>query len=216
MFNHIDCRVIQGFPALRKAQTIHVKKIRCFFTCLWYSQSAANTSHAFRATRSGWWMNGEALTILNPWLFVRIFSDYGCLNTEKSVSLTDIDFQSFVEAVEKPKYEEKTESYEFSYFDNGISRGRERISTTGRFATGRFWLCPWKTSSFGKDWLNNWEFCILKITPIVKFVVIQRIFSSWALAQTGVVGLFIFIRRLFLSLKGYCVYMINKILHGCL
>ena len=52
-------------------------------------------------------MKGEALTILNPWLFVRIFSDYGCLNTEKSVSLTDIDFQSFVEAVEKPKYEEK-------------------------------------------------------------------------------------------------------------
>ena len=52
-------------------------------------------------------MNGEALTILNPWLFVRIFSDYGCLNTEKSVLLTDIDFQSFVEAVEKPKYEEK-------------------------------------------------------------------------------------------------------------
>ena len=52
-------------------------------------------------------MNGEALTILNPWLFVRIFSDYGCLNTEKSVSLTDIDFQSFVEVVEKPKYEEK-------------------------------------------------------------------------------------------------------------
>ena len=49
MFNHIDCRVIQGFPALRKAQTIHVKKIRCFFTCLWYSQSAANTSLAFRA-----------------------------------------------------------------------------------------------------------------------------------------------------------------------
>ena len=75
--------------------------------CLWYSQSAVDTSLAFRATRSGWWMNDEALTILNPWLFVRIFLDYGCLNTEKSVSLTDIDFQSFAKAVGKPKYLEK-------------------------------------------------------------------------------------------------------------
>ena len=31
----------------------------------WYSQSAADMSLAFSATRSGWWMNGKAFTILN-------------------------------------------------------------------------------------------------------------------------------------------------------
>ena len=44
---------------------------------VWYRQSAADTSLAFRSIRSGWWMNGKAFTILNPSLFVEIFSDYG-------------------------------------------------------------------------------------------------------------------------------------------
>ena len=104
--DHIVWKLILSYELQCFTRIFHVKNT-IFFTCVWYRQSAADTSLAFRATRSGWWMNGEALTILNPWLFVRIFSDYGCLNTEKSVSLTDIDFQSFVEAVEKPKYEEK-------------------------------------------------------------------------------------------------------------
>ena len=46
--------------------------------CVWYRQSAADTSRAFRATRSGWRMNGKASTILNPRSFMAIFSDYGC------------------------------------------------------------------------------------------------------------------------------------------
>ena len=32
-FYHINCGVIQGFPALRKAATAHVKKKSYFFTC---------------------------------------------------------------------------------------------------------------------------------------------------------------------------------------
>ena len=43
-----------------------------------YRQSAADTSLAFRAIRSGWWMNGEAFTIFNLKSFVGIFSDYCC------------------------------------------------------------------------------------------------------------------------------------------
>ena len=43
-------------------------------------------------------MNGEAFAIFNPRSFVgMIFSDYGCLNTEKSVLLTDSDVQTFLE-----------------------------------------------------------------------------------------------------------------------
>ena len=43
----------------------HTWKNIVFFHVCWYSQSAADTSLAFGATRSGWWMNGKAFTILN-------------------------------------------------------------------------------------------------------------------------------------------------------
>ena len=37
---------------------------------------------------------------------------------------------------------------------------------------------------FRKEKVNNWEFCEKKATPIVCFVMVQRIFSSWALSPT--------------------------------
>ena len=83
------------------------EKIRYFFTCVWYRQSAADTSLAFRAIRSGWWMNGKTFTILDPRSFVRIFSDNGCYSTKKSVSLTDSDVQTFFRRGRKPKYLKK-------------------------------------------------------------------------------------------------------------
>ena len=102
-----------------------------------------------------WWMNCEAFTILNPKSFFGSFADFGCWNTEKSVSLRDGDVQTFLKRKENQKMERKTESYVFSGFDNGISRSWERKSTTGRFATGRFWPCTWKISSAHKDQTNN-------------------------------------------------------------
>ena len=70
-------------------------------------------------------------------------------------------------------------------------------------------------------------FCILKITPIFVFAMIQGNISLRAFAPTYftifIQGLslllFSFINNKsklnFLSVKGYCVYMINKIIHGC-
>ena len=76
-------------------------------------------------------MNNKALTILNPRSFVGIFSDYGCSKTEKSVSFTDTDVQTFLEWEENQSTKRKTESYVFSGFGNGISRGWEQQSTAG-------------------------------------------------------------------------------------
>ena len=39
--------------------------------------------------------------------------------------------------------------------------------------------------SVGKDKVNNWEFCLLKSTSIVVFVIIQRI-ELWALVPTHI------------------------------
>ena len=50
------------------------RKIRYFFRCVWYSQSAADTSLAFHVTC--WWMNSKVFTILNPKSFVGMFSDF--------------------------------------------------------------------------------------------------------------------------------------------
>ena len=86
---------------------------------------------------------------------------------KKFVSLTDSAVHTFLEGKENQTKKRKTESFVFSGFGNCISRGWERKSTTGRFSTGRFWLCTWKISSVGKDKVNNWEFCKLKITAIV-------------------------------------------------
>ena len=49
---HINCGVIQGFPALKKAVTTHVKNYDIFHVLI-SSQSAADTSLDFEATRSG-------------------------------------------------------------------------------------------------------------------------------------------------------------------
>ena len=78
LFYHINYGVKQGFPALRKAWTLHMKKYCIFFTCAWYHKSAAEKSLTFCATPSGWWMYSKAFTIHKPRLFVGVFSDYGC------------------------------------------------------------------------------------------------------------------------------------------
>ena len=54
------------------------EKYDIFFMYVWFRQSAADTSLTFRATRSGWWMNGKAFTILNPRSFNGIIARYGC------------------------------------------------------------------------------------------------------------------------------------------
>ena len=61
------------FP-LRRSETTHVKKYNIFFTCVGFRQSTADASLAFRATRSGWWVNGKAFTILNPRSFNEIIA----------------------------------------------------------------------------------------------------------------------------------------------
>ena len=68
-------------------------------------------------------MNSKAFNILNLWLFIGIFSDYSCENTEKFVSLTNSDVQTFLEGEENQIRERKSESDVFGGFRNGISRG---------------------------------------------------------------------------------------------
>ena len=109
IFCHINYGVVQGFPSLRtEAITTHVKRYDIFFTCVWYRQSTADTSFAFRATRSGWWMSGKAFTILNSWPFVGIFSDYVWLLKHWKIRSAYRQWRSnFPRRDRKPNYEKK-------------------------------------------------------------------------------------------------------------
>ena len=90
-------------------------------------------------------------------LFVGVFSNYGGYNTKKSVSLADNEVQTFLEREENQYTKRKTESCVFSGFGVSISLVWEWKSTTGRFATSRFWPFTWKTSTVGKDKVNKWS-----------------------------------------------------------
>ena len=67
-----------------------------------------------------------------PWLntssFVWIFSDYGCQNTEKSVSLTASDIETFLKTEENQNMERKIERFVFSGFGYGILAAENEIA----------------------------------------------------------------------------------------
>ena len=58
-----SCRKMVGYYKLlyfswwiTTYEKYYKKRLQGIITCVWYHQSAADTSLAFRATRSGWWM----------------------------------------------------------------------------------------------------------------------------------------------------------------
>ena len=90
--------------------------------------------------------------------------------------------------------------------------------TTERFATGRFWPFTWK--SINKNFVNY------KLRPLffcnhdsTHFFMLRVSANALYDCYLGIVDSFVFIHRwsrLFSSVKGYYVYMISKIIHGCL
>ena len=177
----------KGISSPEKSCNNTREKIRYFFTCVWYRQSAADTSHAFRATRSGWWMNGKAFTILNPRSFVRIFSDYFCLKTEIFVStLTDSDVQTFLEREENQKKKRK-EKPKVTYLvvlvmaflaAENENRPLEDLPQADFGRVPEWFLLSVRTNSITKNFVHG------KLGPLFVFVVIQRMFSSWVRQRT--------------------------------
>ena len=60
-----------------------------------------------------------------------------------------------------------------------------------------FWLCTWKISSVGEEKVNNWEFCILKITLMIQgfFFILSLSVNALHDFYSGIVDPFIFIRK---------------------
>ena len=138
---HINCGVIQGFLALRKAATTHVKKYRIFYV-RWYSQSATERHLPLAPLgQVDEWMAKSSRFSIHGHL-----SDLSRIVAAKTLkypyrwqTVTNCEVQTFLEGEKNQYTKRKTESYAFSGFGVGISRGLELKSTTGRFVTGRFW-----------------------------------------------------------------------------
>ena len=105
-----------------------------------------------------------------------------------------------------------------------VSRGWKRKSRTGRFATGRFWPFTWKNSSFGEDRVNSRDILCNENYGHCLFL---WCFNAVFLLSISADGLYDFylvivdpfcfhslIKLTFLASKDFCVYMINKIIHG--
>ena len=74
---HINCGVLQGFPALRKAVTTHVKKYRIFFTCidirLWIYESRI---FELRIKTWIWKRSSQLWTLLKQFIFIHLFYSF--------------------------------------------------------------------------------------------------------------------------------------------
>ena len=97
---HINCGVIQRFPALRKTVTTHVKKISYFSTCV---DNQLLTRHSPLAP-PGQVDEGTVMpSRFSIQVVYRSFLKLWRLNTKRSVSLTDSEAQTFLEGEEKEK-----------------------------------------------------------------------------------------------------------------
>ena len=153
------------FQPRKKAVTTHVKKYD-IYSCVFDTASQLLTRYSRHSVRL---MNEQqsfhhsmsavvvCRNILGLWLLKRwkIRTAYRQWRS------------NFLRRGENQNMKRKTESYVFSDFYTGISRGWEWKSTTGIFATGRFWSLTLKISSVAKDKVGNWEFCVLKLVPLL-------------------------------------------------
>ena len=71
--NRYKLRCYKRISSPEKSRNNTREKKSYFFTCVWYRQSAADTSLTFRATRSGWLVSGKPFAILSPRSFAGIF-----------------------------------------------------------------------------------------------------------------------------------------------
>ena len=135
---HINYSVIQGFPALRKVTT-HITRYRIV-------SGVSDIANQLLTRHSPF----TPLIQVDEW--TSVFpgkKNYRCQSTESFVLHIDSDVQTFLEEGENQNTKRRTESYVFSGFGDGNSRGWEWKSTAGCFATGRF-CSTWKISSVGK------------------------------------------------------------------
>ena len=144
---------MQGFPALRKAVTTHVR-YDIFHMCM---TSPISYSHVTR-------LSHHSVRLMNERQTLHYFqSKVVCRNLfalwllkHRKIAIAYRQWRSNLPRRKRNQnMKRKNRKLHIHVFGNGISRGWERESTTEWFTKGRFWPCTWKISSVGKDQFNN-------------------------------------------------------------
>ena len=171
---HINCGVLQGFPALRKVVTTHVRKYCIFSTCV----DIANQ-------------------LLTRHFFVRLMNERQSFHDSQYNLFVERSRIMAAKTLKIP-YRWLTSRFKLFYRGKKTNILKEKLKVTYSVALvlaflsaenenrrledlslADFGRLPWKTSSVGKDKVNKLEFGKLKITTIVVSVImIQRIFPS--------------------------------------
>ena len=197
---NINYGVVQGFPAPRKAVMI-----RYFFTCVRYHQWAAERHSPFAPLGQA----DEWTAKPSPFLIQGSLSESSQIMAAKTLKnqfvQTVRDIQTFLWGEENQYTKRKTENYVFGGFGNGISRGWERKSTSGRFARGCFGRLPGRFLLSVRTKSMNENFANWKLRPLLFLLLwFNAFFPSWALAPTHCP---IFVRELSIHLFSF----INKV-----
>ena len=138
-YHHINYGVIQGFPALRKTITTHVKKKNKIFSHVFDNVNQLLTHHLLFVpfTQVDKWMAKLSPFPIQGHLLE--FSRIMAVKTLKNLyCLQEVTFNHFIEGMENQNTKRKTKTCIFSGFGNDISCHWQRTSTAGRFATGQF------------------------------------------------------------------------------
>ena len=135
-------RCCTGISGPEKSRNNAREKITYFFTCVDInSQLLTRHSPLAPLSQVDEWMAKSSRFSIHGHL-----SDLSRIVAAKTLkypyrwqTVTNCEVQTFLEGEKNQHTKRKTESYAFSGFGVGISRGIELKSTTGRFVTGRFW-----------------------------------------------------------------------------
>ena len=119
------------------------------------------------------WINCKSFNILNLRLFVEIFLELWPLTILKVC----IAYRHWRSKFPRSGKNQNTKSYLALV---RIFLVAELKSATGRFGTGRLWPCIWANFFWGTEKSITKNLWIISYTHFF-FVMIQRIFSSWAL-----------------------------------
>ena len=187
----------------------------CVFDIANQLLTAANTSLAFCANRSGWLMNDQGLQHSQSMVVCRNLRGLWVLKHWK-IRIVYRQWCSNFLRWRRAKIRNENPKVTYLLALVKVVLVAENENDSWKICQRPLLAIYLKISSVGKDKVNNLEFCILKITPIFVFCSKSTHFFFLSLSADAVRFLFgdcrtfyfyLKMKSNFLSVKSYCVYI---------
>ena len=197
-----------------------------FFHVCWYSQWVAYTSLAFGTTQSDWWMNSKAFRILSKSCLSELSWNMVAKTLKNPYHWQTMRFKLFQKGKKTNTLKEKPKVvYSVALVLSFLLAKNENWQVED-LPLANFGHLPERLLLFVRTKSINENFVNWKLGPLLfgnhdsmHFSVLRVSANTLYNCYSGIVDSFIFTNLrswLFFPVKGYCVCMINKIIHGCL